>query len=155
VVSVPVTARLGGLLALPVTGTSFSVSAGVGFLALFGASVLTGVILVSSINELRVGGVTLDDAIIEAFEMRLRPVIVTALVATLGPVPAAISKAMGSDSQKPLAIGVLGGLSSSRVLSLFLIPLLYKWFAPPAPRVRLPRPEQGDDPRIALQGVTR
>jgi len=88
------------------------------------------VILVAYINELRSSGLGLDAAIHRAADLRLRPVMMTALVATLGLLPAALSTGIGSDSQKPLAIVVVGGLVSSLALSLFMLPLLYKLFAP-------------------------
>ncbi len=128
--NVLVTSPLGGLSALLLTGTHLSVSAGVGFLALFGVSVQTGVILISYIDELRCEGKALDEAIELAVDLRLRPIMMTALVATLGLLPAALSHGIGSDSQKPLAIVVVGGLMSSLMLSLFTLPLLYKLFPP-------------------------
>jgi cobalt-zinc-cadmium resistance protein CzcA len=150
--NVLVTSPFGGLLALLLTGTNFSVSAGVGFLALFGVSVQTGVILVAYINELRAEGKPLDAAIEQATDLRLRPMMMTALVATLGLLPAALSHGIGSDSQKPIAIVVVGGLISSLTLSLFTLPLLYKVFAPPAPRKKF---EHGrEDPNTALEGAT-
>jgi cobalt-zinc-cadmium resistance protein CzcA len=129
--NVLLTSPVGGLAALLVTGTNFSVSSGVGFLALFGVSVQTGVILVAYIEELRAEGLALDAAIERAADLRLRPIMMTALVATLGLLPAAISSGIGSDSQKPLAIVVVGGLISSLALSLLLLPMLYRVFAPP------------------------
>ncbi len=131
--NVLVTSPLGGLSALLLTGTHLSVSAGVGFLALFGVSVQTGVILISYIDELRTEGKNLDQAIELAVDLRLRPIMMTALVATLGLLPAALSHGIGSDSQKPLAIVVVGGLMSSLTLSLFTLPLLYKLFPPKLP----------------------
>lgn len=128
--NVLLTSPVGGLLALAVTHTNFSVSSGVGFLALFGVSVQTGVILIAYINELRTQGASLDAAILNAAELRLRPIMMTALVATLGLLPAAMSNGIGSDSQKPLAIVVVGGLLSSLALSLFILPMLYRLFAP-------------------------
>ena len=128
--NVLLTSPVGGLAALLCTGTNFSVSSGVGFLALFGVSVQTGVILVAYINELRVEGLGLDEAIEKAADLRLRPIMMTALVATLGLLPAAISTGIGSDSQKPLAVVVVGGLVSSLALSLLLLPMLYRLFAP-------------------------
>jgi len=128
--NVLITSPFGGLLALLLTGTNFSVSAGVGFLALFGVSVQTGVILISYIDELRSEGQSVDRAIEQAADLRLRPIMMTALVATLGLLPAALSHGIGSDSQKPIAIVVVGGLISSLALSLFSLPLLYKLFAP-------------------------
>lgn len=128
--NVLLTSPCGGMAALLLTRTNFSVSSGVGFLALFGVSVQTGVILLSQIHDLRLAGLSLDSAVQKAADLRLRPILMTALVATLGLVPAALSTGIGSDSQKPLAIVVVGGLFSSMILSLFLLPLLYKLFAP-------------------------
>ena len=122
-------ARVGGLLALLVTGTFFSVSSGVGFLALFGVSVQTGVIMLEYINQLRVRGYTVADAAVEGAILRLRPIMITMLVATLGLLPAAMSHAIGSDSQRPFAIVIVGGLISDLVMSIFLLPTLYVWIA--------------------------
>jgi cobalt-zinc-cadmium resistance protein CzcA len=150
--NVLVTSPLGGLIALLLTGTNFSVSAGVGFLALFGVSVQTGVILISYINELRAEGKSIDEAIEQAVDLRLRPMMMTALVATLGLLPAALSHGIGSDSQKPIAIVVVGGLISSLALSLFTLPLLYKVFAPSAPGVEPPRFDDAPDAEAAREG---
>jgi cobalt-zinc-cadmium resistance protein CzcA len=117
------------LLALYVTGTFFSVSSGVGFLALFGVSVQTGVIMLEYINQLRVRGYTVEGAAIEGAVLRLRPIMMTMLVATLGLLPAAMSHAIGSDSQRPFAIVIVGGLMAALVLSIFLLPTLYVWIA--------------------------
>jgi cobalt-zinc-cadmium resistance protein CzcA len=122
-------ARIGGLLALLVTGTNFSVSSGVGFLALFGVSVQTGVIMLEYINQLRVRGFTVVDSAVEGAVLRLRPVLMTMLVATLGLLPAALSHGIGSDSQRPFAIVIVGGLISDLVMSIFLLPTLYAWVA--------------------------
>jgi len=122
-------APVGGLLALLVTGTFFSVSSGVGFLALFGVSVQTGVIMLEYINQLRVKGFTVEDAAVEGAVLRLRPIMMTMLVATLGLLPAAMSHAIGSDSQRPFAIVIVGGLVTALMLSIFLLPTLYVWFA--------------------------
>ena len=122
-------ARIGGLLALLFTGTNFSVSSGVGFLALFGVSVQTGVIMVEYINQLRARGYTIDEAAVEGAVLRLRPILMTMLVATLGLLPAALSHGIGSDSQRPFAIVIVGGLISDLVMSIFLLPTLYAWFA--------------------------
>lgn len=128
-------APLGGLLALLLTGTYFSVSSGVGLLALFGVSVQIGVIVVEYINQLRSRGRSIEEAAIEASEARLRPILMTMLVATLGLLPAALSHAIGSDSQRPFAIVVVGGLSLSLAISLFLLPTLYVTFASPTDKV--------------------
>ena len=122
-------APLGGLLALLFTGTHFSVSSGVGFLALFGVSVQTGVIMLEYINQLRVRGHSIEDSAIEGAVLRLRPIMMTMLVATLGLLPAAVSRAIGSDSQRPFAIVIVGGLISALVMSIFLLPTLYVWIA--------------------------
>jgi len=133
-------APIGGLLALLLTGTHFSVSSGVGFLALFGVSVQTGVIMLEYINQLRVRGHTIEEAAIDGAVLRLRPIIMTMLVATLGLLPAALSRAIGSDSQRPFAIVIVGGLVGALLLSIFLLPTLYVWFAREGDR--LPEPEQ-------------
>ncbi len=127
--NVVIAAPIGGLAALLLTGHQLSVSSAVGFLALFGVSVQIGVLLISYINDLRKQGVALDEAIMRAAEVRLPPIVMMALVATLGLVPAALSRGIGSDSQKPLAIVVVGGLFCSLVISLFTVPLTYKMFA--------------------------
>jgi cobalt-zinc-cadmium resistance protein CzcA len=132
-------ARIGGLVALLVTGTHFSVSSGVGFLALFGVSVQTGVIMLEYINQLRARGYTIVDAAVEGAVLRLRPIMMTMLVATLGLLPAALSHAIGSDSQRPFAIVIVGGLISDLVMSIVLLPTLYVWFA--SERDELPEPE--------------
>jgi len=132
-------ARIGGLVALLVTGTHFSVSSGVGFLALFGVSVQTGVIMLEYINQLRARGYTIVDAAIEGAVLRLRPIMMTMLVATLGLLPAALSHAIGSDSQRPFAIVIVGGLISDLLMSIVLLPTLYVWFA--SDRDELPEPE--------------
>jgi heavy metal efflux system protein len=122
-------ARIGGLLALLLTGTFFSVSSGVGFLALFGVSVQTGVIMLEYINQLRARGYTPTEAAVEGAILRLRPIMMTMLVATFGLLPAAMSHAIGSDSQRPFAIVIVGGLMSDLTLSIFLLPTLYVWIA--------------------------
>ena len=132
-------ARIGGLLALFITHTNFSVSSGVGFLALFGVSVQTGVIMVEYINQLRARGYAIEEAAVEGAVLRLRPIIMTMLVATLGLLPAALSHGIGSDSQRPFAIVIVGGLISDLVMSIFLLPTLYAWFAHTGDQ--LPQPE--------------
>jgi len=122
-------APLGGLLALWLTGTHFSVSSGVGFLALFGVSVETGVIMIEYINQLRARGQATIDAAVEGAVLRLRPILMTTLVATLGLVPAAMSHAIGSDSQRPFAIVIVGGLLVGMALSIFVLPAIYVWSA--------------------------
>ena len=132
-------ARVGGLLALLVTGTFFSVSSAVGFLALFGVSVQTGVIMLEYINQLRARGYTAEGAAVEGAVLRLRPIMMTMLVATLGLLPAAMSHAIGSDSQRPFAIVIVGGLISDLLMSIFLLPTLYVWIAREGDK--LPKPE--------------
>jgi cobalt-zinc-cadmium resistance protein CzcA len=122
-------ARVGGLLALYFTDTNFSVSAAIGMLALFGVSVQTGVIMLEYINQLRAHGYTTKDAAVEGAVLRLRPIMMTMLVATLGLIPAALSHAIGSDSQRPFAIVIVGGLIADLVMSIFLLPTLYVWIA--------------------------
>ena len=131
-------ARVGGLLALYITGTHFSVSSGVGFLALFGASVQTGVIMVDYINQLRARGLSVENAAIEGAVRRLRPIMMTMLVATLGMLPAAMSHAIGSDTQRPFAIVIVGGLLVDLVMSVFLLPTFYVWWARPTDRLPAP-----------------
>jgi heavy metal efflux system protein len=122
-------APIGGLLALLITGTNFSVSSGVGFLALFGVCVQTGVIMLEYINQLRARRFSIEDAAVEGAVLRLRPIMMTMLVATLGLLPAALSHAIGSDSQRPFAIVIVGGLIAALVMSIFLLPTLYVWIA--------------------------
>jgi cobalt-zinc-cadmium resistance protein CzcA len=129
VVGVILSAPLGGLLAMLVTGTPFSVSSMIGFLALFGVSVQTAVVYISYANELRLGGQTIEDATRQAAVLRLRPIMMTALVAALGLLPAALSTGVGSDTQKPFALVIVGGLFSRLLISIFLMPVLYVMFA--------------------------
>jgi cobalt-zinc-cadmium resistance protein CzcA len=130
---------VGGLLALLLTGTHFSVSSGVGFLALFGVSVQTGVIMLEYINQLRARGYSIEESAIEGAVLRLRPIMMTMLVATLGLLPAALSHAIGSDSQRPFAIVIVGGLMVNLAMSIFILPTMYVWFARPSDK--LPEPE--------------
>ena len=124
-------APIGGILALYLTRTNFSVSSGVGFLALFGVSVQTGVIMLEYINQLRARGLSVLDAVQQGAVLRFRPILMTMLVASLGLVPAATSHGIGSDSQRPFAIVIVGGLMAVLVMSIFLLPALYIWFARP------------------------
>jgi cobalt-zinc-cadmium resistance protein CzcA len=132
-------APVGGSLALLATHTNISVSSSVGFLALFGVSVQTGVIMLEYINQLRARGYTAEGAAIEGAVLRLRPIMMTMLVATLGLLPAALSHGIGSDSQRPFAIVIVGGLMVDLVMSIFLLPTLYVWFA--RDDDKLPEPE--------------
>ena len=132
-----VMASIGGPLALFITHTNFSVSSAVGFLALFGVSVQTGVIMIEFINQLRARRKGMEEltqehiveAAVEGAVLRLRPIMMTMLVATLGLLPAALSHAIGSDSQRPFAIVIVGGLLANLVIGIFLLPTLYVWFA--------------------------
>ena len=132
-------APVGGLLALLISGTHFSVSSGVGFLALFGVSVQTGIIMLEYINQMRVNGYPVKDAAVEGAVLRLRPIMMTMLVATLGLLPAALSHGIGSDAQRPFAIVIVGGLVCALVMSVFLLPTLYVWIARPTDV--LPQPD--------------
>lgn len=134
-------APVGGLLALLLTGTHFSVSSGVGFLALFGVSVQTGIIMLEYINQMRVNGHPVKEAAVEGAVLRLRPIMMTMLVATLGLLPAALSHGIGSDSQRPFAIVIVGGLVGALLISVFLLPTLYVWVARSTDV--LPRPDAG------------
>jgi cobalt-zinc-cadmium resistance protein CzcA len=132
-------APVGGLLALLLTHTNFSVSSGVGFLALFGVSVQTGVIMLEYINQMRARGHSIEESAIEGAVLRLRPIMMTMLVATLGLLPAATSHGIGSDSQRPFAMVIVGGLIGALLISVFLLPTLYVWIA--RPDDILPTPE--------------
>ena len=134
-----VLAPFGGYLALLLTGTYLSVSSGVGMLALFGVSVQTGVIMVEYINQLRARGYTIHEAAVEGAVLRLRPIMMTMLVATLGLLPAALSHDIGSDSQRPFAIVIVGGLIADLALSIVILPTFYVWFAKDTDK--LPEPE--------------
>ncbi len=130
-VGVVLSAPVGGLLALWGTGTPFSVSSGIGFLALFGVSVLTAVVFISYVNELRAGGMPLKEAIRQGAILRLRPIMMTALVASLGLLPAALASGVGTDSQRPFALVIVGGLLTRLAISVFLMPVLYALAARP------------------------
>jgi heavy metal efflux system protein len=136
-------APIGGLLALWVTGTHFSVSSGVGFLALFGVAVQTGVIMLEYINQLRARGEPIHDAAVNGSVQRLRPIMMTMLVASVGLLPAALSRGIGSDSQRPFAIVIVGGLMAALVLGIFLLPTLYVWVG--GERDVLPQPDSDFD----------
>jgi heavy metal efflux system protein len=121
-------AAVGGVFALFLRGMPFSISAGVGFIALFGVAVLNGLVMVSYINKLREEGRSLTDAVREGAQTRLRPVLMTALVASLGFIPMAIASSAGGEVQRPLATVVIGGLITSTLLTLLILPTLYEWF---------------------------
>ncbi len=120
-------AIVGGVIALAMRGMPFSISAGVGFIALFGVAVLNGVVMVSFINHLREEGKTVLEAVREGAETRLRPVLMTALVASLGFIPMALATSAGAEVQRPLATVVIGGLITSTLLTLLILPTLYAW----------------------------
>ncbi len=132
-------APIGGIVALYLTSVNFSVSSGVGFLALFGVSVQTGVIMVEYINQLRARGHSIVEAAEQGAILRLRPIMMTMLVATLGLLPAATSHGIGSDSQRPFAIVIVGGLLGALLMSIYLLPTLYVWVA--GDHDKLPVPE--------------
>jgi cobalt-zinc-cadmium resistance protein CzcA len=127
--NVPLAAS-GGVFALFIRGMDFSISAGVGFIALFGVAVLNGVVLVTYIVELRKSGYSRLEASAQGAMTRVRPVLMTALVAMLGFIPMAFSSGAGAEVQKPLATVVIGGLITSTMLTLFVIPSIFKWFDP-------------------------
>ena len=116
---------IGGILVLWLTGTPFSVSSGIGFLALFGVSVQTAVVYISYVNELRKQGSEIGPAIREGALLRLRPIMMTALVAAFGLLPAAMATGVGTDSQRPFALVIVAGLFSRLLISIFLMPALY------------------------------
>ncbi|MDB5741462.1 MAG: heavy metal efflux pump, cobalt-zinc-cadmium [Alphaproteobacteria bacterium] len=125
VLGVLLSAPVGGLVALWLTGTPFSASSGIGFLALFGVSVQTAIVYISYVNELRRDGVPVAEAVREAAILRLRPIMMTALVAALGLLPAALATGVGTDSQRPFALVIVSGLFSRLLISIFLMPVLY------------------------------
>jgi cobalt-zinc-cadmium resistance protein CzcA len=125
---------IGGVFGLYFTGEYLSVPASVGFIALFGIAVQNGLVLVTYIDQLRQAGRDVAEAVVEACMQRMRPVLMTALTTMLGLVPLLLSHGMGSEVQRPLAVVVVFGLLSSTFLTLVLIPVLYRWFAPPSIR---------------------
>jgi cobalt-zinc-cadmium resistance protein CzcA len=134
----------GGILALWLRQLPFSISAAVGFIALSGVAVLNGLVMVSFINQLRREGMARDEAIFKGCTVRLRPVLMTALVASLGFVPMAIATGTGAEVQKPLATVVIGGIISSTLLTLMVLPALYRIFAA---RDKVPGPEAWEKPQ--------
>jgi cobalt-zinc-cadmium resistance protein CzcA len=126
-------ATLGGIVALALRSIPFSISAGVGFIALFGVAVLNGLVLISFTRQLEEQGASHAVAVQRAAELRLRPVLMTALVASLGFLPMALSRAPGSEVQRPLATVVIGGLLSATLLTLFVLPVVYAWLGAPKP----------------------
>jgi heavy metal efflux system protein len=137
VLGVVLSAPVGGLLALWITGTPFSVSSGIGFLALFGVSVQTAVVYISYVNELRRDGTSLAEAIREGAILRLRPIMMTALVAALGLLPVALATGVGTDTQRPFALVIVSGLFTRLLISVFLMPVLYALVARPQDRLEV------------------
>jgi cobalt-zinc-cadmium resistance protein CzcA len=125
VLGVLLSAPVGGIMALWITATPFSVSSGIGFLALFGVSVQTAIVYISYVNELRRGGTGLAEAIREGAILRLRPIMMTALVAALGLLPVALATGVGTDTQRPFALVIVSGLFTRLLISVFLMPALY------------------------------
>jgi cobalt-zinc-cadmium resistance protein CzcA len=125
-------AAIGAILAMYLTGTYFSISAGVGFIALFGLAVKNGILLVSFVNELRQEGLPIEEAVYKGALIRMRPVLMTAVIAAAGLLPAALSNEIGSQTQKPFAIVIIGGLVSCTLLTLYVLPILYIKFQPRA-----------------------
>lgn len=130
-------AAVGGIISLLLRGMPFSISAGVGFIALFGVAVLNGLVMVSYINNMRKEGKPLTEAVTVGAMTRLRPVLMTALVASLGFIPMAVSTGSGAEVQRPLSTVVIGGLVSSTILTLVVLPVLYEIF-----ELRFSREEQ-------------
>jgi heavy metal efflux pump (cobalt-zinc-cadmium) len=137
VLGVLLSAPVGGIVALWLTGTPFSVSSGIGFLALFGVSVQTAVVYISYVNELRLGGTDLNEAIRQGAILRLRPIMMTALVAALGLLPAALATGVGTDTQRPFALVIVSGLFTRLLISIFLMPALYALVARPDDRLEV------------------
>jgi cobalt-zinc-cadmium resistance protein CzcA len=149
-------AAVGGVVALWIRGIPFSISAGVGFIALFGVAVLNGVVMVAAIRQLQESGLRLSDAVAQGAERRLRPVLMTALVASLGFLPMALSTSAGAEVQRPLATVVIGGLISSTLLTLVVLPTLYAWRDPSRPGRPCPccgtcPPAAGSQSRVAVR----
>jgi cobalt-zinc-cadmium resistance protein CzcA len=137
VLGVVLSAPVGGVVALWLTHTPFSVSSAIGFLALFGVSVQTAVVYISYVNELRGDGVEFHQAIRDGAILRLRPIMMTALVAALGLLPAAIATGVGTDSQRPFALVIVSGLFTRLLISVFLMPVLYVLVARPTDRLEV------------------
>ena len=127
-------ATIGGILALALTRQYLSVPSAIGFIAVFGVAMLNGIVLVSFLNELRESGLTIREAVTRGTALRLRPVLMTASVAILGLVPMLLSRGVGAETQRPLAAVVVGGLITSTLLTLVLLPVLYEWLEERAAR---------------------
>ncbi len=128
-------ALVGGVVGLWLTGQNLSVPSSVGFIALFGIALENGMVLVAYLNQLFRSGLPIDEASVRGACLRLRPVLMTAGTTALGLIPLALATGTGSEVQRPLAVVVLGGLISSTVLTLLVLPALYRWFAPPREEV--------------------
>ena len=137
VLGVLLSAPVGAVFAMWVTGTPFSVSSDIGFIVLFGVSVLTGVVYISCVNELRLRGMDMLEAAHEAAVLRLRPIVMTALVAALGLLPAAIAHGVGTDSQRPFALVIVAGMMSRLAIGIFIMPALYKLVARKGDRLQV------------------
>lgn len=137
VAGVLLSAPFGAIVAMWLTGTPFSVSSAIGFIVLFGVSVLTGVVYISCVNELRLGGMDIARAVHEAAVLRLRPITMTALVAALGLLPAAIASGVGTDSQRPFALVIVAGMLSRLLIGMFLMPALYALVARQGDRLQV------------------
>jgi len=135
VLGVLLSAPVGGIVALWISGTPFSASSGIGFLALFGVSVQTAIVYISYVNELRRDGAPLAESIRQGAILRLRPIMMTALVAALGLLPVALATGVGTDTQRPFALVIVSGLFTRLLISIFLMPVLYSFYGhrePPA-----------------------
>jgi cobalt-zinc-cadmium resistance protein CzcA len=140
---------IGGLLALMLGGLYLSVPASVGFIALFGVAVLNGVVKIAYINQLREQGMPLDKAVLTGMVLRLRPVLMTAVVAMMALMPLLLSSGPGSEIQRPLATVVIGGLFSSTALTLVVLPVLYRWM-----EQRIVQRREADSPTRAPRSAT-
>lgn len=139
-------AAVGGILALWLRGLHLSVSASIGFIALFGVAVLNGLVLLTTVQRARERGLAARAAALEGSRDRLRPVLMTALVASVGFIPVAVSEGMGAEVQRPLATVVIGGLLTSTLLTLFVLPALYDWIEGRAERRAKRESPRGSDP---------
>ncbi len=143
-------AALGGIFVLPLAGLNLSVSALVGFIALFGVSVQNGVLLIERIRELRLEGMAMAEAVRAGATSRLRPVVMTATMAALGLLPAALSKGVGAETARPFAVVIIGGLFTATLLTMFILPILYPWFEP---KPKVPEELDEEDPNALLDAA--
>ena len=137
VLGVLLSAPVGGIVALWISGTPFSASSGIGFLALFGVSVQTAIVYISYVNELRRDGTPLPESIRQGAILRLRPIMMTALVAALGLLPVALATGVGTDTQRPFALVIVSGLFTRLLISIYLMPVLYTLVARPGDRLEV------------------